>query len=788
MITKPYIKIILRILFLLVFISAGEIYSQELYQTVRGRISEYITKQPVSGASVKLFSDVYRNGAESTTDGFFVFEKVPPGRYRVTVEMIGYYPFAVENVIVTTGKETFVNAELRGSEISTDEIVVTDEIEKEKSSNPFSVISGRSFSIDETKRFAGTFDDPMRAVQNFAGVVSSPNVNTNGIVVRGNSPKGLLWRLEDVDIPNPNHFSFAGRNSGGLTVFSGQLLSNSDFYTSAFPPEYGNAFSGAFDMRFRNGNCFKREYTAQLGIQGIEFAAEGPFSTEGKSSFLFNYRYSVFGFLQLFDKDMKNKVPSYQDLSFKINIPTVNTGTFSLFGIGGLDKSKYDPDADSSKWEKLDDRTKSSLGNTMGAVGISHAIPLGRNALLKTTLSARTQQIDYERGFVNSDYSVSPTDKVNYKTSGLGVYSYIHHKFSGAHINKTGIRYTEMFFDADISSENQFTGGYEHITDDKGRTGLLQAFTQSSINIGSRFTFAGGLNVNYFALNKSTTAEPRLSLKYALNSSSSLSAGFGMHSQYEDICVYLSSVRDSTGTSRNPNRDLKPSRALHFVLGYDLMISKDIHLKAEGYYQRLYDVPVMKDSYYSMLNNPGGYFNDPLVNSGSGRNAGLDITLEKFFSGNYYYIFTASVYDSKYKGGDGIERNGKYNSNFAFNLLGGKEFLTKSGNVWSVNLKASYTGGEYYIPVDLDNSVREKREILDYSRIYTEKLEPFLYLDATFSYRINYKRTSLVITAQAKNILDKKVVLGYSYNNYSKSINEQTELGLVPMLSVKYEF
>ncbi len=781
-------KIIHGILLLLTLIQAGDVNSQELYQTVRGRISEYITRQPVPGASVKLYSDGYKNGTESSAEGFFFFEKVPPGRYSVTIEMIGYYPFAVGNVIVTTGKETFVNAELRASEISTEEIIVTDDLEKEKPSNPFSIISGRSFSIDETKRFAGTFDDPMRAVQNFAGVISSPNVNTNGIIVRGNSPKGLLWRLEDVDIPNPNHFSFAGQNSGGLTVFSSQLLSNSDFYTSAFPPEYGNAFSGAFDMKFRNGNCFKREYTAQLGIQGIEFAAEGPFSIKSKSSFLFNYRYSVFGFLQLFDKDMKNKIPSYQDLSFKINIPTVNAGTFSLFGIGGLDKSKYDPEADSSKWEKLDDRTKSALGNTMGAVGLSHAIPLGRNTLLKTTLYGRTLQIDYEKGFMNSDYSVSPTDKVNYKTSALGIYAYIHHKFSGAHINKTGIRYTEMFFDADISSQNQFTGAYEHITDDKGSTGLLQAFTQSSVDIGSRFTLSGGLNVNYFALSKSTSAEPRLSVKFALNRVSSFSAGFGMHSRYEDVCVYLAGVRDSSGFTLNPNRELKPSRALHFVLGYDLMISKDIHLKAEGYYQRLYDVPVMKNSYYSMLNNPGGYFNDPLVNDGSGSNAGLDITLEKFFSSNYYYIFTASVFDSKYKGGDGIERNGRYNSNFAFNLLGGKEFLTESGNVWSVNLKASYTGGEYYIPIDLNGSVRERREVPDYTRIYTEKLEPFLYLDATFSYRINYRKTSLVITAQAKNILNKKVVLGYSYNNYSKNINEQTELGLVPMLSVKYEF
>ncbi len=763
-------------------------FSQELYQTVRGRVSEEITKLPVQGASIKIISGNFTSGAETAPDGYFSIERIPPGRYSIIAEMIGYFPFTAQNIIVTTGKEAFVNIELKTSDIKTEEIIVTDETEKDKSSNPFSVISGRSFSIDETKRFAGTFDDPMRAVQNFAGVVSSPNVNTNGIIIRGNSPKGLLWRLEDVDIPNPNHFSYAGQKSGGLTVFSSQLLTNSDFYTSAFPPEYGNALSGAFDMKFRNGNCFRREYTFQLGIQGIEFAAEGPFSADSKASFLFNYRYSVFGFLQLFDEEMKNKVPSYQDLSFKINIPTEKSGTFTLFGIGGTDKSKFDPETDSSKWKDLDDRTKSTLNNAMGTAGLSHALPLGRNTMLKTTLSARTEQTDYDKGFVNPNGSVTMTDKVNYKNSSFGLYTYIHHKFGQSHINKTGIRYTRLYYNADIRSQNQFTGLYEQIADDKGNTGLLQAYTQSAISIGSGLTLTGGLSASYFELNETATLEPRISIRFPLGGTSSLSAGYGNHSQYEDICVYMSGRKDNAGIISNPNINLKPSRASHFVLGYDVLFSKDLHFKTEGYYQYLYGVPVMRNSYYSMLNNPGGYFNDSLINEGTGRNAGIDITLEKFFGNNYYFITTASLFESKYKGGDGTERNSRYNTNFAFNLLGGKEFMTRSGNVWSLNLKVSYTGGEYYIPVNLQSSVNESREVLDYSRIYTDRLEPFLYLDFTVSYRINYTRTSLVLTAQAKNILDKKVVLGYSYDNFTKGISEQKELGLIPMVSVKYEF
>lgn len=779
------LKIVLLSVLMLFAVKA---FPQNLLQTVRGQVVESVTKIPVEGAVVQLQIEKEKLGAQTGYDGYFVIENVPLGRFNALVSMMGYNPVAIANVIVAAGKETFLNVNLESTYLSTDVISVTDELEKDKPLNTSAIISARSFSIDETKRFAGTFDDPMRAVQNFAGVMSSPNINSNGIVIRGNSPKGLLWRLDEVSIPNPNHFSYAGQKSGGLTIFSSQVLANSDFFTSAFPPEYSNALSGVFDMNFRNGNSFKREHTVQVGIQGIDLASEGPLFKNGNASYLVNYRYSIFGFLQLIDKDMKNKIPSYQDLSFKINLPFENAGTFTLFGIGGIDKSKFDPESDYTKWTNLDDRTKTTLNNTMGAFGLSYAVPLGRNTLLKTVFSGSGQTVDYEKGFMNSSYVVEPVDNVSHKTSLLSGSFYLSHKFSLSHFNKTGFSYSQMFFNSNISSQNQFTGSYETFVEDNGNTGLLQAYTQSAFNINEKFILSGGFSFSHFALNSSNTFEPRLSAKYYLSSGSTISAGYGNHSQYEDISVYLSQNKNNGNLITKPNLNLKPGRAHHFVIGYDVMFSKNLHLKVEGYYQDLYNIPVMRNSYYSMLNNPGGYFNDSLVNNGSGINAGVDITFEKFLSNNFYYLFTASLFSAKYKGGDGVERNGRYNSNFAFNLLAGKEFYTKSQNVWGLNLKASYNGGEYYIPVDLQQSINQNREVLDYNKIYTQNLKPFLYLDFTVNYRINYSKTSLVFTAQAKNILNNKTVIGYSYNNYTKTVDEMSELGFVPMFSIKYEF
>jgi hypothetical protein len=418
---------------------------------------------------------------------------------------------------------------------------------------------------------------------------------------------------------------------------------------------------------------------------------------------------------------------------------------------------------------------------------LTYAVPLGRNTLLKTILSGSGQTVDYEKGFMNTSYNVEPVDNVSHKTSQLSGSAYLNHKFSPSHLNKTGVTYTQMYFNSNISSQNQFTGNYETFVNDKGNTGIVQAYTQSTVNLRERLILSGGVNFSHFVLNSTSTVEPRLSAKYFLTGSSAISVGYGNHSQYEDISVYLSQ-NQTTSTITKPNINLKPGRANHFVLGYDAMLSNDLHLKVEGYYQDLYNIPVMRNSYYSMLNNPGGYFNDSLVNTGTGKNIGVDVTFEKFLSNNFYYLFTASVFSSKYKGGDGIERNGRYNSNYAINLLAGKEFYTKSQNVWGLNLKVSYNGGEYYIPVDLQQSISQNREVLDYNQVYTKNLKPFLYLDFTVNYRVNYSKTSLVFTAQAKNILNSKTVLGYSYNSFTKTVDEQSEMGFLPMFSVKYEF
>jgi outer membrane receptor protein involved in Fe transport len=196
----------------------------------------------------------------------------------------------------------------------------------------------------------------------------------------------------------------------------------------------------------------------------------------------------------------------------------------------------------------------------------------------------------------------------------------------------------------------------------------------------------------------------------------------------------------------------------------------------------------MPGTYYSLINSVGGFYNDTLVNAGTGRNAGLDITFEKFLTKQYYYLVTVSLFDSKYKGGDGILRSTRFNSNYVVNVLGGKEWTIRKKNILGVNLKASYTGGEYYVPIDLEQSIIEHREVYDDAAAYTVQLPSFLYVDLTLTYRINHKKFTGIWAIQIKNLLNQNPVVGYVYNDFNQTIEPMKSMGLIPFISYKIEF
>jgi len=763
-------------------------YSQIPTQVIRGRVIDLEARTGLEGAHVIVQKSDPLLGAVTNTDGTFRIENVPVGRHSLQASFMGYKTAIIPEILISSGKETVLTIELEEIPITEKEVEVKASIDKDKALNSMAIVSARSFNVEESRRYAGSLDDPMRAVSNFAGVASNAGVNSNEIMVRGNSPKGLLWLVEGADIPNPNHFAFVGTSGGGFTIFSSQVLSNSDFYTSAFPAQFGNALSGVFDIRFRNGNNARHEYAVQLGIEGLDISAEGPFTKKQNGSYLFNYRYSILYFLQYIDPGMKNIIPSFQDLSFKINLPTSGAGTFSIIGIGGASNITSEPKQDSANWNTLDDRSRSSLNNLMGAISVNHQINLNRKSFIRSYISATYSKIVSEESLMTSGYKMKPEESINHQDLRMNASLNYNRKFGTRYTIRSGIIYTSLFYILDVNSTNPFTGIYGLVNQGSGQTGMMQAYVESRNDLTNNFSLTGGVNLEYFFLNRHYSIEPRLALRWQLAPKHALSFGYGAHSQLEDIGVYLTEVPVNQSLSSQANRSLNYSRAQHFVVGYDYLIRQDMRLKIETYYQYLYGIPVMPGSYYSQLNSTGYYISDSLINKGSGRNIGIDITFEKFLTKQYYYLATISLFDSKYKGGDGILRNSRFNTHYVINLLGGKEWTIRSKNIFGFNLKGSFTGGEYYVPVDLQQSIALHREILNETAAYSERLPAVFYLDLTLTYRTNHRKFSGIWALQIRNLLNQEPVVGYVYDDFNHTVETQKSLGIIPLLSYKIEF
>ena len=748
-------QLVLLSAFIQINISAQD---KPLVQSIKGVVVDVASGAPLPFATIML-SNIPMMGTTTNNDGIFVLENVPVGRHNLQVSSVGYETNIVREIMLTSAKEIYLEIGLKENVHALEEVVVKPRINKEESLNKMALSGARMLSVEEASRYAGGMDDPARLVGSFAGV--SSGVASNGISIHGNAPGLLQWRLEDVEIPNPNHFADVASLGGGiLSSLSNNVLGNSDFFTSAFPAEYNNAVSGVFDMKLRNGNNQKFQQTFQAGLLGLDFASEGPLSREHHSSYIFNYRYSTTGLLNKIGN--MGQALDFQDLNFKLNFPTKNAGIFSVWGSGLRDEVK--PDIESpEEWKYKDDAKGSGMKQTSASAGISHRFFFGNNALLKTTVATTFSETDASEDLYDFDLMATPYLDFKSKYTNLILTSYFNRKYSAKHTNRTGFTVTNMNYDMTTKLAPFDTEPLATIGDGKGNTNLVSAYSSSLFNFNSRVSATLGVNWQLLTLNNSWTMEPRASIKWQATSKSSFGLAYGLHSRMEKMDVYFVKINNEL-----VNTDLDFTKTDHFSFSYNFKISDDMNLRLEPYYQHLFDVPVIADSSYSILNRRMFYIEDALVNKGKGRNYGLDITFEKYMTKGLYYMITASVFSSEYQGGNGIWYNTRFNRNYIVNGLLGKEWmLGKNGqNVLGVNFKLSLQGGDRYSPVDEQATMAhpDRQTQYDESKAFSEQLSPMFLANYTFSYKMNRKRVSHEIALKGLNATGYKEYFGHEYN------------------------
>jgi hypothetical protein len=763
-------------------ISAG------LFQKVKGNIFDIESNTPLIGATVFIMGTNPAKGSVTDLDGNYMIEKVPVGRYSIQVSYVGYEPEIIPEVLITSGKEVFINTGLKQSIIQMKDVTVKAYSQKDKPLNTMASISARSFSVEETRRYAGGLDDPARLASSFAGVVMS-SISDNGIVIRGNSAKGVSWRLEGIDIPNPNHFAGSNVAGGGMvTVFSSQMLANSDFYTGAFPAEYGNAMAGIFDMKFRTGNSEKHEHTFQAGVMGIDLSSEGSFKKGGKATYLFNYRYSTFGLIKPLLPSVSG-IPDYQDLSFKLNFPN-KSGSISIWGIGSIDNMQQPKISDSTKWESENDRWFFDWHLKMGAAGVTHKLLLGKQTYINTTLAGTGTLNSMDNKRYDDALIPRPNWLLTDNSSKIVLSSYVNHKFNEKITLKSGFNYSILFYNLNLNStiEND-PSTFQNFVKEKGNGNLFEYYFQSKWDIVNSLTLYSGINSMYFLLNKDYSIDPRVSLKWHFLPKHFLCFGFGKHSQLEELKIYMIN-RDVNGHIEYPNKKLELSHSLQYVLGYDWLINDNLRLKLETYYQNLYNIPGIPGTSNSMINFTQDWsFRDSLANNSKGRNYGIDITLERFLNNGFYYLITTSIFKSKYQGNDGIWRSTRFDKGFVANVLLGKEFNLRNNKILGINGKFTFMGGDRLSPIDFNKTSLKKDVYYDDTRAFSVQMSSTKYLDLTISYRINKPGHSSVWALQVKNVLATPMSnSNYTYNYKTGKITNEDDVIVLPILSYKIEF
>lgn len=767
-------------------------------QTVKGTVFDKQSEQALIGVTIELLNSNPAKGAVTDLDGKFSIEAVPLGRQAFRVSYLGYNSITVPNVLVSAGKEVMLELSLEEAVVKMDEVVISAAVNKDKANNDMASVSARSFNVEEVNRFSGGRNDVARLAGSFAGVAAA-NDSRNDIVIRGNSPTGLLWRLEGIPIPNPNHFSTSGTTGGPVSAINPNLLRSSDFFTSAFPSEYGNAMSGVFDLGFRSGNSDKAEYTFQLAaFSGLEAMAEGPLSKKHNSSYIVSVRNS---FVQLADvvgiPVGTAAIPNYRDVSFKFDLPNSKIGKFSIFGIGAssnIDFLGKDLDDDDLFAETGKD---SYVKSRLGILGLRHNIVVGKNAYWRTVASWSTSSNLYDEFQLPNDEVPERRQivEVDDRTDTWSLSSYYNQKFNARFTLRTGI--LAQFYDiATRVLDREDTPDWQTVRDFNGGMGLWQAFAQGQFKLGQKLTLNAGLHGQLFDYNHTAALEPRLALSWQLAPSQTLTLGYGLHNQTQPLPVFFFREESSPGVFVPSNEDLDFTRANHFVLAYDQKLGTDWRVKAETYYQTLDKVPVeAMPSSFSLL-NAGADFVFPeasnLVNEGTGQNYGVELTIEKFFSKGYYTLITGSVFDSKYKGSDGIERNTAFNNGYILNVLAGKEFRFGKGgkNAFTFDTKFTTAGGRNYTPINLEVSRAVGEEVLYEDRAFSERYEPYLRWDVKFGYRVNSKKknVSQQFFMDFQNVTGKQNIFSRRFNTRTNAINDVYQSGFFPDIMYRMQF
>lgn len=752
-------------------------FFQNQAQTLRGVVRDGASGERLVGASLTLRPATTAAPATTVTDtaGAYVFRAMKPGIYQLDIDYGGYRPMVIWDIRIAAGKETVLDIDYDQS-LSLPEMSVL--ARANPAGRPLPPLGAVPLTRAQTERVAATFFDPARLAQAYPGV-SGNDDQANGMSIRGNSPAGVRWRLEGLDVVNPNHLPNAGTfadrpvaASGGVLLFSAQLLDNSTLLTGSLPAGYGDALAGTMDIRLRPGNDRQHEFTFQAGLLGLDAAAEGPLTGRGKSSYLVNYRYSTVGLLSQMGIPFGDEKIVFQDLSIHLAAPRTRAGDFNVFVLFGNSANDFQHKPDSAAIEAYKDVFDIDYTSRTLIAGAGWQKQLGRRTRIKAAHAHSGQvndRIAQPGGIANGMYQKDYSDE-QIAASSLSLSHYL----PGRWRLDEGVSYVLKQYRYDIGRDSETSGG-------DFKTETVQPWAQASwASASGQTSVVAGVH-GLLWLNETAIAEPRFSAVQRFGRRHSLSASWGIHSQTPAWWQYDGQLIRSSQTGLR--------YAWH---------STDEAWRAslEGFWQTISDAAALfyPNGPVSVLNEseaPFPYFTGQKGQS-EGRNYGVELGAEHRFAAGWFLLANATFFRAQTR----LENRGWENSRWDLrrivHLSGGKEWQKTTGErktrAFGCSGRLTWSGGMRAMPIDLAASEAAAGTVFDAAAGFRVQQPDFFRLDGRVYWRtsIGDRRNSTFAMDFQNMTLRENVAYRY-YDPWTKQVETKLQLGLIPNLSWRLE-
>jgi hypothetical protein len=738
--------------------------------TIRGRLSDAETRSPLAGANVILLGT--RTGAVTDVDGGFVIQNAAAGSYSLQCRYMGYEPATETDVIVRPRRVTFVEVGLKLAVIRSGEVKVKAGYFRHDDEQPLSLTA---ISREEIRRAPGSAGDVSRILMTLPAV-AKVNDQSNALIVRGGSPVENAFFIDNIEIPNINHFPTQGATGGPIGMVNVDFIQDVRFHSGGFSAAYGDRLSSVMDISFREGN--RNEFDGQLDLNfaGFGGVAEGPFGKKG--SWLFSARRS---YLDLLVKavDVGTAVaPRYGDTQWKIVRDVHPRHKIEFLGIWGDDENN--PDRETAVQNDMSDYGYQDHAER--TTGITWRALWGVNGYSNTSVSTNWNRFREDYYETNSGRHL-----VRNRSWERAV------KFRNSNRFRLHPRHSLEFGLEIRLLDNRYDNAFDEYTDAAGepvaalplscriRGKQAGAFVDYIARPFDRLTATFGVRGDCFSFTDRKTLSPRFSFSYRLDDLTSLTGSAGLYRQTLPLILL----------AQDPgNRRLESPSALQGILGISRLLTENTKLTVEAYEKRYRHFPIdpsqpslflIDELYYRY----GFFFNHgPLTAEGEAESRGLEVTVQKKLAADFYGLASASYSKSRTRGGDGIWRDRVFDNRFMFSVEGGY----KPNRRWEFSLRWIYAGGTPYTPFDIAKTRALNREVLDENRINTERYPDYHSMNLRFDRRFLFRKTNLVFYFSIWNVYGRRNVATYFWNGAEQKQETIYQWGILPIFGLEWEF